>query len=83
MIFYQTSGRQFSEITPVEVEKETELSIFIKNGTCYRKISDWTQYHKSHEEAKQFVVDRVQKQLNEMELKVIEKRQQLKNALNL
>lgn len=82
MIFYKTSGRGFSEIVPVEVERETEVSVFIKGSRC-AKTSDWTQYHKTWEEAKKHVVDRTRAQFERIYEQLEDKREELQKALNL
>ena len=53
MKWYQT---QFNEISEVEVERESESSVWI-GGQRRGKITDWRSYFKTREEAKAHIVN--------------------------
>ena len=53
------------EFQEVEVERETESSIWVK-GRCVRKVSEYEKYFKTVAELKQHCVARYQKYVNRL-----------------
>lgn len=68
MIKYQTdSGDRWSvkaEIIPVEVEKETETSVWIR-GQRNNKVTQYTVYHDTWEAAKAYLIGVTTKRLGD------------------
>lgn len=50
-------------IEPVEIERETEASVFI-NGQRHAKESEHAQYHASFEDAKKFLLEKAERELS-------------------
>lgn len=56
-------------ISPVEIEKETESSVWI-NGCRRAKISTYENYFDSWDDAKQFLMDHAQKRVDSLRLQL-------------
>lgn len=56
---YQVCGYSHEILTEVEIEKETELSVWV-NGCRYAKVSNNYRFFNSHSEAKQYATSQLE-----------------------
>ncbi len=61
-IRYRTGGYGVKEIEEIEIEKETESSVWV-DGCVNRKWTDYHKYHASWKEAKAYLVDVAEQKL--------------------
>lgn len=71
MIQYEVQLRWGYKITPIEVEKETETSVWVK-GRRRAKATAYDQIFKTLPEAKQFMIARCEQEINEYEKRISE-----------
>jgi hypothetical protein len=60
MKYYEAS---FNAIKPVEVEKESESSVWIK-GRVNKKISSYTGFFKTWDEARNYLINQIQQKID-------------------
>ena len=58
-----------AKITPVEIEKETEVSVWV-NGHRNAKRSEWDNYYDTWQEAKDALQNRAQQQVDSLRLQL-------------
>lgn len=85
-IMYKTNS--INEIEKVDVERETEHTVWIiiqgdKTVSPWRKRSDCWNFFDTFDEAKQFLVEKYEKIINQLEQQLDRKRKQLDKILNL
>ena len=76
MIQYEVRLRWGYKITPIEVEKETETSVLV-NGRRRAKATAYDQIFKTLPEAKQVMIARCEREINEYEKRISEAREAL------
>jgi predicted nucleic acid-binding Zn-ribbon protein len=76
MIKYRT---QWDKIEALEIEKETAKTVTIK-GRRENKKSDWQNWHNTFEDAKQFLIDNAQKEIDGLRYRLEKAKGKLGNA---
>ncbi|GEM_PF-5940358 len=74
---YRTGGEWNNEIVEVEVVKETEKTVLLKNGCHDWKVSNGQHYHDSWSAAKGFLVVRAAEKIANLEHQLIGARKEL------
>jgi hypothetical protein len=73
---YEVQLRWGYKITPIEVEKETESSVWV-NGRRRAKATAYDQIFKTLPEAKKFMISRCEREIAEYEKRISEAREAL------
>jgi glutathione peroxidase-family protein len=71
----------YLNIDKVEVERETNVSVWLKNGRREAKISDYSIYHNSFTEAKEYLINRKEKEIQRYQCEIKDSKQDL-NIIN-
>lgn len=86
MIMYKTNT--VDDIEKVDVIRETEHTVWIiipgdRKASSWRKRSSSWNFFETFDEAKQFIVEKYEKTINQLEQQLSRKRKQLDKILNL
>lgn len=79
MIFYEVN-RWRGTVDPIEVERETEVSIWIDGKKCARH-TQYNDYYPSFDEAKMALINRIQRKITSLEAQLAIEKEMLVNAM--